>query len=154
MKPVTLKSFVPLALGGLLILPNDQIHTFRYNDIAKNSISIADKATLNHLSEAQGANYTELLLKFKFQSHLMAWEKNTKFLSFADQIIEEENFVEIVKLGPPIIPLIAQELAIKPSCIVWALNIILDKKMSNDPTTTITEASHMWLRYLKANKLA
>ena len=154
MKPVTLKSFVPLALGGLLIIPNDQIHTFRYNDIAKNSISIADKATLNHLSETQGANYSELLLKLKFKNHLLLWENNTKYLSFSDQIIEEENFVEIVRLGAAVIPLIAHELSIKPSCLVWALNIILDKKMSNDPTTTITEASHMWLRYLKNNKLA
>ena len=154
MRPVTLKSFVPLAIGGLLLFPNEQIHTFMYNDLEKNNISIVDKATLNHLSETQGANYTGLLLKIKFYNHLSAWEKKTKIYSFADQIVENEDFKSIVKLGPAVIPFIAQELSTKPSCLVWALNMIFEKKISNNETTTIAEASHLWLKFLNANNLA
>lgn len=150
MKIINYATLVPIVISGLTLSSNTDQQTFRYNDIVDNNIKIEDKHTLNHLNMSQEGTYTSLLTKIKFKEYLENWNLNTMFISSPNQIIEDQNFLEIVKLGYSAIPFIMEELEEKPSFLVWALNTIFGFKISDDPNTTIIEASRMWLRYLKS----
>jgi len=150
MKLLNLNNLAPIVISSLAFTPNMNYQTFKYNDIADNNIKIEDKNTLNHLNIAQESTYTSLLTKIKFKEHLENWNLNTMFLSSPNQIIEDSDFKEIVKLGYSAVPFIIEELEEKPNFLVWALNLIFGYKISDDPSTTIVEASRMWLKFLKS----
>ena len=53
-------------------------------------------------------------------------------------------------MGPKIVPFILDELDKGPSNIVWALNMIYKKKITNKPNVTIAEACKLWIKALKS----
>ena len=61
-----------------------------------------------------------------------------------------KDFQSIVKMGDRATPLILMEIKSKPSLLVWALNLIHNKKISNNPNITIEEACKLWVKTLKA----
>ncbi|MFA5618580.1 MAG: hypothetical protein WDK95_17350 [Syntrophorhabdaceae bacterium] len=93
-----------------------------------------------------------MINKSLFETHLMNWEKKTKFLSSVKSIIENEDFQAIVSMGYSAVPYIIEEIENKPSTLVWALNLIYDRKITNDPNTTISEACNLWIQEIKKLK--
>jgi len=144
-----LQGFIPVAITSVVVASEADSQTFRYNDLNQNNIQIQDESTQNHLNESFESSYQELLIKVKFYEHLKKWEAKTKFLSSPNKIIEDKDFKEILKLGKPGIKYIIDELQEKPSFLVWALNILYGFKISDDPSTTIEDASKLWVKYLK-----
>ena len=71
------------------------------------------------------------------------------FASSPSAIMENRNFIEICRLGDQAMNLIAEKLKEKPSHLVWAYNIIFGFRISDNSSTTISEASRLWLKYLK-----
>lgn len=58
-----------------------------------------------------------------------------------------ENFQNIVKQGKIIVPYIIEEIKQHPSPLVWALNFIYNKTISNEGNITIEEACRLWVKY-------
>ena len=53
-------------------------------------------------------------------------------------------------MGKRAVPFILEEISIKPSNLVWALNIIFKKKITNRANTTIEEACKLWVKAMKS----
>lgn len=88
-------------------------------------------------------------LREKFKSLSASWQKNTKYSSSVLTFIEDENFKKIVSMGEAALPLILIELEKKPSALVWALNMITGKSVSDGRRVTIAEASKLWVKWGK-----
>ena len=84
-----------------------------------------------------------------FDFHLMKWKEKTMFLSSSESIIEDDDFKAIVAMGESAVPYIISEIENTPSTLVWALNCIFNKKITNNPDTTIKEACKLWKKALK-----
>ena len=81
-------------------------------------------------------------LKAKFIAAKDKWNAETMYSSSVTEIISNDSFQEIVAMGNAAIPFIIDELEKKPSVLVWALNIITDKRT----TGTITDACKKWVK--------
>lgn len=91
-------------------------------------------------SSYEEESYTGLVLRLNLKKWLKMWQANTAFCSFAQQMIDDENFQNIVKQGKIIVPYIIEEIKQHPSPLVWALNFIYNKTISNEGNITIEEA--------------
>lgn len=139
----------PLALAvGLFSTPS----AFAYSDIDFHSgilTNITNNKTAEHIKIVDNNDYRVWAHQFKFQTHLFNWENKTKFLSSTKSIIEDSDFKSIISMGENIVPLIIQEIERNPSTLVWALNFIYGKKITENPTTTIPDACKLWVKELK-----
>jgi hypothetical protein len=73
------------------------------------------------------------------------------FLSNPKAIIEDLNFQGILNLGEQAVPLILSKIEVEPSQLVWALNIITKKKISNNSTISISDSCKRWVKFGKQN---
>lgn len=87
--------------------------------------------------------------KFVFQFHLNKWESKMKFLSSTNAIVENDDFRAIVNMGHIAVPFILEEIDRKPSTLVWALNFIFGRKITNRSGATIADACKLWVKELK-----
>jgi len=150
MRIISSKDFIPLAFSGLAVASTSQSETFKYNELVQNDMEFKDEITRNHLNSSSESTYSDLLLKYKFNEHLKKWKAKTRFVSSPNRIVDNEDFKKIVELGQPIVKYIVEELKEEPGYLVWALNMIYGFKISDDPSTTIPEASRLWVRFLNA----
>lgn len=104
---------------------------------------------LSHSFKNADSDSFDLSSKLKFDYYLSEWENNTMFLSSADQIIDDYNFKAIVAMGKAAVPFIKNEINNNPSTLVWALNLIYGKKISDNPHTNITDACKLWVKELR-----
>ena len=141
LKPLTLAA-------GLLSVAT----AFAYSDLDAYSGILTvttNNKTSEYIKSVDKSDNSFFLQKFRFQNHLFNWEKKTFFLSSTKGIIENEDFQAIVTMGHSAVPYIIEEIESKPSTLVWALNIIYDRKITNNPNATISDACKLWVRELK-----
>ncbi len=146
LKPLT-NSLKPLTLAAII----SNIPSFVYSDIdsfsgityASNSITAA---YINEVDKTDTAVWSQ---KFAFDFYLEKWKQSALFLSSTKDIIENENFKAIVAMGKGAVPYIISEIDTKPSSLVWALNFIFEKKITDKPDATISEACKLWVKALK-----
>jgi len=124
---------------------------FSYGDF--NEMSMVNTITLNpntheYLLDSNENAYMGIILRNNFETYLSEWKKNTQFYSFSNQIIQDVNFQRIVSMGELAVPLILNEIKNEPSTLIWALNIIYKKKISDKPNMTIEEACKLWVKSL------
>jgi len=143
------KSFLPIVISGIAMNSSPGIHTFLYNQ----SDEIEDAFVSKYVENTFSNNYTDLLARVRFNEYYKNWSTETMFASSPSTIMENRNFIEICKLGEQAVKPIAEKLREKPSHLVWAYNIIFGFKISDDPSTTISEASRLWLKYLKKQSI-
>ena len=94
---------------------------------------------------------TNQFIKYKFDELYRKWYESTMFFSNPKMIIEDVNFQSILSLGEQVVPLILNKIEVEPSQLVWALNIITEKKISNNPIISITDSCKRWVKYGKQN---
>jgi hypothetical protein len=139
----------PLTLAvGLLSATS----TFAYSELDAYSgiLTITtNNRTSEYLKSVDNNDSGELLRKFRFHNHLINWAKKTLFLSSTKTIIENEDFKAIVAMGHSAVPYIIEEIENNPSTLVWALNIIYNRKITDNPNATISEACILWVKELK-----
>lgn len=126
--------------------------TFAYSDIDNYSgiLTItSNNRTSEYIKSVDKNDGALLLKKFRFENHLINWEKRTLFLSSTKAIIENEDFQAIVAMGHSAVPYIIEEIEIKPSTLVWSLNLIYNRKITNNPNATISDACKLWVKELK-----
>ena len=92
-------------------------------------------------------------LKDKFDTLIEEWENNTLFESSILNIIEDDNFQEIINMKEKAIPLIIEEIEKKPSVLVWALNIITDATVETKQRKTIEDICKIWVKYWNEGKI-
>ena len=118
-------------------------------DIFSGITSVSNNQTLNYIRNVDNNENHTWTYRFVFESYLMNWKEKTMFFSSTKSIIENEDFKSIVAMGKSAVPYIINEIENTPSTLVWALNFIFNKKISNNPNTTITEACKLWVKELK-----
>lgn len=126
--------------------------TFAYSDVDAYSgiLTITtNNRTTEYIKSVDNNEGGVLLHKFRFQNHLTTWEKKTLFSSSTKAIVENEDFKAIVDMGHSVVPYIIEEIENNPSTLVWALNIIYNRKITNNPNATISEACKLWVKELK-----
>lgn len=141
LKPLT------IAAGLLSVSPS-----FAYSDIDAFSGILtltSNNRTSEYIKSVDNSDRGIVLLKLRFENHLMNWRKKTLLLSSTKSIIENEDFKAIVGMGHSIVPYIVDEIENNPSTLVWALNLIFNQKITNNPNTTISEACKLWVKQLK-----
>ena len=137
-KPIT------IAAGMIAAMP-----TFAYSDIdAYSNNMINSEKTMQYMQLVDARETDYFSAKFHFQLHLQKWEKKTKLQSSVYRIIGDEDFKAIVSMGEVATPLIIAEIQQRPSTLVWALNFIYGKKISNNSKLTISEACKLWIKEL------
>jgi len=100
------------------------------------------------VKQADSENLMHYVSKLRFQSLYEKWERDTRFLSSVDDVIDHDAFKAIVSMSENAVPFILEEISSTPSNLVWALNFIYQRKISNNPETTIPEACKLWVREL------
>lgn len=150
MKSVSSKGLIPVAISGLAMVGNPTAQTFKYNDVEQNNIQLINENALTHLKYSQGVDYGSMIHRFRFYKLFNAWHERVRYMSSPNQIINDLDFIEIVNMQYSAVPYIIDELEKEPSYLVWALNKMFGYKISDNPTTTISEASKYWLKYLKS----
>jgi hypothetical protein len=140
LKPLT------LAVGVLSSVP-----IFAYSDIDNSDGMpiISNNRTLKYVRSVDKSDNAIWMHQFSFESYLTNWQQKTMFLSSTKSIVEDEDFQAIVSMGESAVPYIIAEIDTKPSTLVWALNFIYNKKITDNPDTTITEACKLWVKALK-----
>jgi len=126
--------------------------TFAYSDIDNYSgiLTItSNNRTSEYIKSVDKSDGPLLFKKFRFETYLINWEKRTRFLSSTKSIIENEDFQAIVAMGHSAVPYIIEEIEIKPSTLVWSLNLIYNRKITNNPNATISDACKLWVKELK-----
>ncbi|MBK5247292.1 MAG: hypothetical protein JJE49_08520 [Peptostreptococcaceae bacterium] len=126
--------------------------TLAYSDLDNYSgiLTItSNNRTSEYIKSVDRSDATVLFKKFRFQNHLINWEKETIFLSSPKAIIENDDFQAIVAMGHSAVPYIIEEIENKPSTLVWALNLIYNRKITTNQNATITDACKLWVKELK-----
>ena len=126
LKPLT------LAVGVL-----SATSTFAYSDIDNYSgvlTMISNNRTSEYIKSVDKDDGMLYFNKLRFQNHLVNWQKKTLFLSSTKAIIENRDFQAIIAMGPSVVPFIIEEIENKPSTLVWALNLILNRKITDNPS--------------------
>ena len=99
-----------------------------YADIdqfSKIEIVVNSQDTAKYLEEVNNENEIYLNDSILFKTHLAAWESETLFMSSIQSIVDHQD-------------------------LVWALNIIFKKKITNRANTTIEEACKLWVKAMKS----
>lgn len=63
-------------------------------------------------------------VRFRFYQLLYAWKEQTRFTSSAIEMVSHPNYLEIISLGEPAIPLLISELIREPDFLFHALAAI------------------------------
>jgi hypothetical protein len=129
-----------LAKTELLFSESDIIRT-NYIEFAKSSIIAQHEMQIS----------SHQFVKSRFNDLYKNWYFKTMFYSNPKMIVEDENFQSIVNMGEQAIPLILEKIESEPSQLVWALNIITNKKISNNSMISITDACKSWVKLGKQN---
>ena len=125
--------------------------SFDKSDINEALMSI-DPNLYSHLGDTKQLVNQSAYVKPKFKKYLENWKRETFFSSRLDQIVGNRNFKNIVELGENAIPFILAEVHQKPSNLIWALNAILNRTISQE-NITVTEACKAWVRWGLRNRI-
>lgn len=139
------QAFKPITIAAGMIAA---VPTFAYSDIDAYNNIINSEKTMQYMQLVDARETDYFSAKFHFQLHLQRWEQKTKFQSSVYRIIGDEDFKAIVGMGEVATPLILAEIQQRPSTLVWALNFIYGKKISNNSNLTISEACKLWIKEL------
>ncbi len=110
--------------------------------------TITDTSMNNSVKRADSENFKSINSKIRFQTLYETWRDETCFLSSIQDIVNHEAFKAIVAMDKNAVPFILEEIDNNPSTLVWALNYIYHRKISNNPKTTVAEACKLWVKEL------
>lgn len=122
-----------------ILFSESEIIKANYLQFAKSSI----------ISEYSFNVTSQEFLKYRFNFHYQKWYSNTRLFSNPRMIIEDDNFKAILQMGETAVPLIIEKIEIEPSQLVWALNIITNKRISGNELLSINDSCKAWVKYSK-----
>jgi hypothetical protein len=129
---------------------------FIFNEREVNAGEIQmDPKTISYREDYANFQWREnarLMLHNKIKNLFDIWEKETQMLSSTSEIIQHQDFKKIVQLGSMAIPAVLLELQNRPSRLVWAMNLITGRNITEGPIS-IKDASAMWVDWGQKNKV-
>lgn len=87
-------------------------------------------------------------VEIAFQAHYEKWKRETAYMSSVDSIVEHPDFQFIVSMNHAAVPYILKAIEQQPSNLVWALNFIFNRKISQKQSISIPEACKLWIKEL------
>lgn len=143
LRPILLASSLSMVTSGSLYADVD-----KYTNI---TTVVANREMSQYIQFlcAEDAFEDSMIKKRSFMRYYERWSQETSFLSSAKAIIDHEDFKSIVSMGKDAVPYILAEIKENPSHLVWALNLIFNRKISDRQNLTITEACKLWVKELK-----
>lgn len=139
---------VPLLLSlNAYAAPFKQTKTSVTEKDAKNNTANFSPDALRSIMINDSFGHDDLYMKNRIKGYVDKWEKETAIFSDPRKIVKNKNFQNIVAFGERAVPYIVEILKEKPSALVWSLNIIYDRNISNS-SISIEDASKAWIRYL------
>jgi hypothetical protein len=144
------RKLASLTLAGSILSASS--FAFDYNTLehSLNQKVVTNDQADNILKLTQENKYFNFGLRIEFNRLVKEWEKRTAFMSFANHIVEDENFKKIVSYGQAMVPFIIEEINEKPSPLVWALNYIFDMRISESDKLTIEDACKLWVKKVRS----
>ena len=138
--------FKPFLLSVAAFMPSAS--SFAYSDIDNysNVYNVSNSGMSKYLSDLEYQVSNPIKDELLFNQLVSQWENETIFLSSLPAIIENPNFKAIVSMGERATPFILDYISHKPSTLVWALNLIYNTKISDNPKLTIPEACKLWVK--------
>lgn len=130
-------------LAGSTLLYSD---IDQYSEVTPNMTS---SRTNEYLSFMEDPDIRYAHIKRHFEAHYEAWRQETAFLSSSNAIINNSHFQAILAIGKEVTPFIIEKIEQEPSTLVWSLNLIFNRKITNKPNTTITEACELWVKAIR-----
>lgn len=124
---------------------------FSESDIIKANYLASAKSSI--VAEHELMQTSQIYMKYKFDDLYKKWNENTMFYSSPKMIIEDENFQGILSMGDQAIPLILNMIENEPSQLVWALNILTNKKISQSPMVSIQDSCKRWVKFAKQSMI-
>jgi len=144
------KGWIPLTIvAGVVSTPSSLAYA-AIDNFSKINTVISRTETANYIQEVNDENDIFLNEKITFKNHLTTWQDKTKLLSSIEHIVGQVDFKAILTMGKRAVPFILEEIEAQPSNLVWALNIIFKKKITDKPNTTVEEACKLWVKALKS----
>lgn len=110
--------------------------------------AITDTGMFNSVKKADSENFRCYSSRLRFQTLYETWMDETRYLSSVQDIVNHEAFKAIVAMNEDALPFILEEISSTPSTLVWALNYIYQKKISDKSDTTVPEACKLWVKEL------
>lgn len=140
--------FLPVTIAtGLLSHP-----VFAYSDFDAYSgllTSTTNTRTAEYLLAVDKNDAVFYPEKFRIEDIISKWKQETAYASSPSLIIENRYFQTLVFMGPMAVPYILEDIEIDPSPLVWALNLIYNKKITTKKGATIEDACKLWVAELK-----
>lgn len=123
---------------------------FAYSDLdCYDKPFVSNNRTIEYIRQTDNNFNTQFMHQFYFERFLANWKQKTMFLSSTKAIVENEDFKSIVAMGEFAVPYIVAEIETNPSTLVWALNFIYNRKITEKPDATINEACKLWVKVFK-----
>lgn len=141
LKPLTIAAGLLVSSNMLMYADIDQ-----YSDVTS---VVTNHRAAEYIREVDNTEGMILIAKRNFNTYFHAWKEQTYFFSSVQDIIEQKDFKAIVAMGRKAVPFILDELEREPSNLVWALNLIYERKITNNPNVTISQACKLWINALK-----
>ncbi len=89
-------------------------------------------------------------LEGKFQRLAETWRAETAYLSSSTAMIDHPAYQEIIRMGPPVVPMLLRDLAAKPEHWHWALRSITGANPVPDSASgRLPEIAEAWLGWAK-----
>lgn len=138
----------PIAIAISLLAGTSLLYSDidQHSEVVPNMIS---SRTNEYLSFMEDPDIRYAQIKRHFQAHYEAWRQETIFSSSSNAIIRNSHFQAIIAIGKDAVPFIVDTLEKEPSTLVWALNLIYNRKITNKPNTSITEACELWVKAMR-----
>ncbi|MBE6245579.1 MAG: hypothetical protein E7108_08695 [Bacteroidales bacterium] len=145
-------TFIPITIAASSFLTPKSIISSGF-DAYSNALSIMNSQHtaeyLNAVDKSDTAIYPQ---QFKVEDYIKFFKEQALILSSPEMVVKNKYFQALVVLGKDAVPYIISDLEKEPSILVWTLNIIYNKKISNNSNITLVEASKLWVAELKNQK--
>ena len=138
LKPITLSAGIAAAMPSYSAIDS---HSGIYS-------TITDTAMFESVKRTDWNDLMFYAQKLRFQTLYEKWRNDTRFYSSISDLVNHDAFKNIITMDKDAVPFIIEEINREPSTLVWALNFIFHKKISNNPDTTIPEACKLWVKEL------
>lgn len=148
MQIISHKGLKPLTIAASIFMTGNIAYA-EMDQISKITSVINNQHVSQYVKTVDFNIDNSVLNRRKFYTYYNSWEKHTRFLSSAKAITDHPGFRGIVSMGYDAVPFIMEVIDNKPSTLVWALNLIFNHKISNNPKTTVSEACKLWVKALK-----
>jgi hypothetical protein len=113
---------------------------------------MSDNSVVQTDREKSGALSEEALLERRFEELARAWKADSLFMSSVTDMVNLPSYQEIIRMGPPVVPLLLRDLAKEPNHWFMALYAITGADpIPPQDRGNVDRMAAAWLRWGRDN---